>query len=141
MKSAPSIAFDYTPSRIVAGAAFVVAALATVAPFLTDLPNVVALGASVAPPLVVLVAVRRFLHARIRRIARDATGWKLVDAGGTVHPCALVAETRFAHWLALDFRIDGGARFRAIVGPDNLDRDTRRRLLLRLARGEVARAG
>jgi hypothetical protein len=141
MKSAPSIAFDYTPSRLVAFAALVITALATASPFLTDIPLASALAASVLPALFTLVALLRFMHPRFRRIARDATGWKLVDAAGVAHPCELTADTRFAQLIALDFRIDGGGRFRAIIGPDNLDRDTLRRLVLRLARGEIARAG
>ena len=141
MKSAPSIAFDYTPSRIVTASVVAIAALATVAPFLTEIPLAAALAASTVPTPLAIAAVRRFLRPRFRRIARDATGWKLVDADGNAHACDLVADIRFAHLVALDFRIDGGGRFRAIVGPDNLDRDTLRRLVLRLARGEVARAG
>jgi toxin CptA len=141
MKSAPSIAFDYTPSRVVAASVVAIAALATVSPFLTEIPRVAAIAAGTIPPLVAFVALGRFMRPKFRRIARDATGWKLVDAEGIAHPCELAADVRFAYLIALDFRIDGGGRFRAIVGPDNLDRDTLRRLVLRLARGEVAQAG
>ena len=53
----------------------------------------------------------------------------------------LVAHVRLGSWVVLDFRGTGRRRFRAVLGPDNIDADTRRRLILLLSRAEVAQAG
>ncbi len=76
-----------------------------------------------------------------RRIALRASGWTLVDAAGVEHTANLVAHVRLGTWLVLDFRSANRHRFRAVLGPDNIDADTRRRLILLLSRAEVAQAG
>ena len=139
MRSAQGIAFDYTPSHRLAAATIAVACAAIVAPWLSGVPVYARFALSAAAIVCVIGALRGFARSRYRRIAWRALGWTLVDDNGTEHPADLVAHIRLGTWLVLDFRIDARRRFRAVLGSDNLDRDTRRRLVLLLARAEVAR--
>lgn len=141
MKSAPGIAFDYTPSRWIAAAASVVVSAAVASPWLSGvswrLGAVLSLTAFVGG----VAALRRFSTADVRRIAYQASGWKLIDTSATEHSAELLSHTRLGKWLVLDFRNASRRRFRALLGPDNADTETRRRLILLLARAEVAQAG
>ena len=141
MRSAPAIAFDYRASPLLALAVGAGMLAAIVAPWLSRLPA----GACAAISLIGLVAgvasIARFERAAFRRIALRASGWTLVDAAGVEHTANLVAHARLGTWLVLDFRSANRRRFRAVLGPDNIDADTRRRLILLLSRAEVAQAG
>jgi hypothetical protein len=141
MKSAPSIAFDYTPSRWIAAAASVVVFVAVVSPWLSGVSWRLGVVLSLAALIGGLVAVKRFSTTDVRRIAYQASGWKLVDAAGAEHSAELLSHALFGKWVALDFRSASRRRSRALLGPDNADAETRRRLILLLARAEVAQAG
>jgi hypothetical protein len=136
MKSAPTIAFDHHPSRRIAGIALAVALAAALAPWLTDL----ALPARGLLSLLALAfaafALRRYLQPAFRRIAHGAAGWVLVDEAGREHTATLHGHARLGALLTLDLRHARG-RFRVVLAPDNLDADTRRRLVLLLARAEA----
>lgn len=140
MKSAPTIAFDVRPSRWIGAAAGFVAALAAVAPWLSALPAV----ACAAVSLAVLAAAARALHQHTRprfvRVAWRASGWSLIDRAGNERAALLVSQAHLGALLALGFREGPRNRFRIVLAPDNLDRQTRRRLILLLARAEVAHA-
>jgi hypothetical protein len=84
-------------------------------------------------------ALTGFVRPEVRRVAYRAAGWKLVDASAVESAAELVAHVRLGPWLALDFRNVKHRRFRALLGPDNIDAETRRRLTLLLSRAEVAR--
>lgn len=138
MKSAPAIAFDYRPSRRLAFAAGGLAAMAIVALSVSGLPLLVR---GVLAAIVVAYAgigLRRFLAPPCVRIARDATGWRLVEPGGEAVAATLAGHVRRGPLLVLDFRVSGRPRFHAVLTPDMLDTDTRRRLVLILARGSGA---
>ena len=137
MKSAPSIAFDYRPARAIAAlaGALVVAAAASAWP--SALPAFAKVALSIAATGYGIAALHRFVRADFRRIAYRASGWVLVDGTGSEHAVALASHTRHGAWIALDFRLDGGRRFRALIGPGNADAETRRRLILLLSRAEV----
>jgi toxin CptA len=141
MRSAPSIAFDYRPSRWIACATAAISVAACVAPWFGQLPvgvqGVVSLGALA----IGIVALRNFLHARFRRIAFRASAWKLVRTDGGDVPAELASHVCLGAWLSLDFRCAGRRRFRVVLGPDNIDTETRRRLILLLSRAEVAQTG
>lgn len=138
MKSAPAIAFDYRPSRIVAGACVIVGVAATIAPWLSALPAAACAAVSLATLGAGVRSLRAFLGERVRRIAYGANGWSLADADD-MRAADLRAHARLGSWLMLDFRDGRAHRLRALFGPDNLDADTRRRLRLLLSRGEIAR--
>jgi hypothetical protein len=112
---------------------------ATIAPWQSALPMSLCLFASIAALLVGFVALRRFARPRFERVAYGAIGWTLAVANAEATPAELVAHRRLGPWLALDFRTVGRERFRIVLGPDNSDADTRRRLALMLARAEIAR--
>jgi hypothetical protein len=139
MRSAPSIAFDVRPSRALACAAAGGVVAATLAPWQSALPMSLCLFASIAALLVGFVALRRFARPRFERVAYGAIGWTLAVANAEATPAELVAHRRLGPWLALDFRTVARNRFRLVLGPDNSDADTRRRLALMLARAEIAR--
>ncbi|NCT68447.1 MAG: hypothetical protein GXC76_12530 [Rhodanobacteraceae bacterium] len=137
MKSAPTIEFDYRPSRRVGALAAVVAATAALAPWLTGLPWSLCAVLSLLAVVLGAVALHRFRHPPFRRIARRDAGWLLVDAAGDEHAAELKAHARLGALITLDLRLERGPRFRALLAPDNLDADTRRRLVLVLAREPV----
>jgi hypothetical protein len=137
MRSAPSIAFDYRPSRRIAAGATAIVVLALVAPWLAALPRVVQVALSLATAALGVVALRRFHAAPFGRIAHRASGWALVDRSGVECPAELVAQRRFGTWISLDFSAADRGRFRALLDADNTDAQTRRRLILLLARSEV----
>lgn len=83
-------------------------------------------------------SLRRFARPAFHRIAFGRAGWALVGRDGTLHGATLRAQRRVGVLLALDFSTDTGKRFTPILLPDNADAETRRRLVLILARGEVA---
>jgi toxin CptA len=139
MKSAPTIAFDYRPSRIVAIAAATVAALALAAPLLSGLPLVLRAALALLALLAGLASIRRFLRPRLRRVAHGATGWQLVD-GDEAREATLLSHARIGAFIALSWRLADGERRHAVLAPDNIDADTRRRVALLLLRADVVAA-
>lgn len=141
MRSVPDIAFDYRPSRALVAAAIVVAVLAAFAASANGLPPAVRLAGIAAVIAATGVGLRRFLDPPFRRCAWRSSGWIGIDRDGEERMLALAGEVRIRPWLALDFRTPDRRRFRAVLGPDNLDAPTRRRLAVLLSRAEVAHAG
>lgn len=141
MKSAPTIAFDYRPSRQLGVAGLALAAVAVLACWLAGLPWWLRLSASLAALAFAAHVFPRFLRPRFRRIAWRSSGWTLVDANGHEHTADLCRHMRFGAWLlALEFRHGPRSRFHAVIAPDNVDADTRRRLILLLKRADVLAA-
>lgn len=138
MKSAPAIAFDLRPSRRVGAAACALVALAMLAPWLTRLPAEAAGALSLGAFALGASSLRRHLRPPFRRAAWRESGWVLLDGDSREHAAELVSEARLGALLALGFRHGPRARFRFLLAPDNLDADTRRRLILLLARGGEA---
>jgi hypothetical protein len=136
MKSAPPIAFDYRPSRLLVAATVAIAATAAVSPWLSSLPP----GACAALSALVVGsasgALARFVRPAFVRISHGAAGWTLLDHERGEHPALLVGHRRLGSMLVLDWRHGQRAHFRAVFMPGNLDAETRRRLVLLLARGE-----
>ena len=139
MKSAPSIAFDVRPSRALAGAGAIGVVAAAIAPWQSALPASVRAIASILALVIGAVALARFSRPRYERVAYGVTGWTLAVANADATPAELIGHRRIASWLALEFREADRRRFRVVLGPDNSDADTRRRLALMLARAEIAR--
>lgn len=140
MKSAPAIAFDLEPSHGIGAAALAVVVLAMLAPWLTRLPAGAAVLLSAGVLVLGAAALHRHWHPRFRRVAWRASGWTLVDRGGDEHAAVLESQAHLGALLALGFRCGPRQRFRLLLTPGNLDADTRRRLILLLARAEVVQA-
>jgi hypothetical protein len=141
MKSAPSIAFDYRPAPAIVALAGVMVVVAASAPWFCAAPIGVRAAVSIAAAAYGIVALRQFARAGFPRIAYRASGWTLVDAAGVERPALLASHARYGALIMLDFRLDGRAPFRALVGPGNADAETRRRLILLLSRAEVVQTG
>jgi len=141
MKSAPSIAFDFRPSRVIAAAVVAVSLAAALAPWQCRLPTIAEIALSIAVCVVALTSLRNFRNGPVRKIAYRAAGWTMVDAGEIERPVELSAHLRIGSWIALTLRDADRRVFRAWLGPDNLDPDTRRRLIVLLSRAEVAQTG
>ena len=140
MKSASAIAFDYRPSRWLAAAAVLILCAALAAPWFSAAPVVMKLTLSAAACAIGLFSLRRFVRPPFLRIAYRASGWTLVDTDGHEKAALLRWHAQLGAWISMDFELDRRRRFRAVLGPDNLDAETRRRLVLMLARAEVAHA-
>jgi hypothetical protein len=140
MRSVPAITFDYRPSRWIGAAAASAVLLAVAAPWLSGSPPPLRAVLSLAALLIGARALHRHWHPAFRRIVHQPSGWMLVDASNAESPAVLESHAQVGALLALGFRHGPRARFRALLLPDNLDADTRRRLRLLLARGEIAHA-
>ena len=140
MKSAPAIAFDLRPSRRIGAVVCALVVLAMLAPWLTSLSTEVAAASSLGAFALGASALWRHRRPNFRRAAWRESGWVLLDRDGHEHPAELESQVRLGALLALGFRHGPRARFRFLLAPDNLDADTRRRLILLLARGGDAAA-
>ncbi|ANB19141.1 hypothetical protein [Dokdonella koreensis] len=129
MRSAPAIAFDYRPSRLLIAALTVMGSLALVAVALCGL----GLPLKLAVAAIVVVCVIRALTGLIRpaytRIAHGEAGWVLVRRSGAEAAAALSKHVKLGALQVLDLRVDSRS-FRVVVLPDNLEPDLRRRLAL-----------
>lgn len=141
MKSAPTIAFDYRPSRWIGSAAVLVCVCAACAPWLTALPMALRALLSLLALAAGARALYRHANPRFRRIAYRASGWTLADASAEEHAAVLESRAHLGSLLVLGFRYGPRAYFRVVLTADNLDADTRRRLVLLLARAEVVHEG
>ncbi|MDR2012762.1 MAG: hypothetical protein LBQ20_06955 [Rhodanobacter sp.] len=138
MTSAPTLAFDLRPSYRVAGAAVPIVVTATLAPWLSDVHPALRVGLSLLVLAVGLRGLWRFLHGPFGRVAHSPSGWLLIDATGRDYPAVLESHAHLGALICLSFRYAPRARWRAVLAPDNLDADTHRRLVLLLARAEIA---
>ncbi len=140
MKSAPTIAFDYRPSRWIGAAAALVCVAAACAPWLSGLPWLACAALSLAASAFGAHALHRFWNPRFHRIAYRASGWLVLDAHDTEHAAVLESHAHLGISLALGFRTGPRSRQRVVLTPDNLDVQSRRRLVLMLARAEIVHA-
>lgn len=141
MKSAAAFACDYRPSRRLA----LVAALVAVVAALVVLGSGLAPGWRIAIVTVICVyavgSLRSFLAPPFVRIAHGESGWQLLARDGRTQPATLRRHVRLGPLLALDFVPSGPPRrFHCVLSADVIDAQTRRRLLLVLARPEDATA-
>jgi len=136
MKSAAAIAFDYRPSRWLAGAVLAVALLALVSLRLSALFWGWQLVVAASVCCYAATCVRRLLKSPLRRLAWHQAGhWRLADASGVEHVAEPVRAIVRANWILLSLRRSDGQKLHLILAPDNCAADVRRRLRVRLARG------
>lgn len=133
MKSAPTIAFEFRPSRIVAAVTVAIAIVAVIAPWLSGLPWYARALVSIAVLAVAAFALRRHLAPPFGRIAFGADGWRLIDHAGVESMATRTTHVALGPLLSLSF-VTGSRRWTALIAPDNLDRETARRLRALLAR-------
>ncbi len=111
MRSAPSIAFDFQPSRLVFAGAIAMVALAAAAPWFAGLPTSARIVLSLAVAASGVVALARYGAPRFARIAYGARGWLLVDRDGAESAADLVAHARLGSIVSLDFRAQDASPF------------------------------
>ncbi|WP_257385224.1 protein YgfX [Tahibacter caeni] len=135
MKSAAAIAFELRPSRLLAGALAGIALLAVLAIALSGLRRWpwIAAAVGIAVALVLLRTLRRLRRPRWRRAGWNADGvWTLLDGAQIAVGAHLLGWRAFGLSLLLRLHTAAGEAVTLCLLPDNLDRDTRRRLRVRL---------
>ncbi|MGA9422029.1 MAG: hypothetical protein WBW61_06670 [Rhodanobacteraceae bacterium] len=137
MKSAIAVAFDYRASFALAACAVAIMGLASVAVLTCALPLTLSIAGAMVPWLAGALALWRFRHPSLRRIAYGESGWVAVTSGDDEEPVLLRGHTRCGPLQRLDFVRGDGRRLRIVLTPDNADTDTRRRLRLILERAEI----
>jgi toxin CptA len=136
MKSAPAIVFDFFPSRWVAAATCLVALAGLLALLFSGIPLWARLLLAATVCVYASYDLVRFLRNPVRRAAwYEAGHWRLADTQGAEHLAELQHGIARGPWIVLRLRRSDGARIAIILGPDNSDSDTRRRLRVRLGRG------
>ncbi|QBB70387.1 hypothetical protein ELE36_08405 [Pseudolysobacter antarcticus] len=133
--SAPTIAFDYRPSRWLLAALLGVAALAMLGLTFCNAPLWLKLSLAIVALIYLGHSLRRLLQTKWTSLVWHAQGyWRLHAGSDDPHIAELIGSTRVGWLLVLRFRLHGRQRFDAMLLPDNLDADTRRRLCVRLTR-------
>ncbi len=129
MRSVPAIAFDYRPSRLLIAALASMLVLALISINVTGLDwtwkvglSAIALGACVR-------SLHHWTHPRWTRIAFGEAGWVLADRAGNEAAAVLARYAKLGAMQVLTLRAESRA-FHAVILPDNLDGDARRRLAL-----------
>ena len=137
MKSAPAIAFEYQPSRWLAGATVAIGVLALLA--------VAGSGFGVWTKLVLAVAtaaytwykLRSFLRPAAQRVAwYEAGHWRAQSDDGEEHVAELRHAVVVGRLIVLSVRIGQRAVSLPLL-PDNCSADLHRRLRVRLARADT----
>jgi hypothetical protein len=135
MKSAPAIAFDYAPSRLILGGVLLLGAFAVLAVLASGMATQLKALVAVLAAAYAGYAAKTFSTSSIRRIAHGEAGWLLVDRNGDEQAVELRHHVRRGNLLVLEFSASAQRVRRFVLTPDNIDAETRRRLLLVLAAG------
>lgn len=136
MKSAPAIAFDYRPSRLLGALIAGMTVLAVAATVLSGLEWAWRLALALLAAALGAFLLWRHLRPAFVRIAHGEGGWTLVDGHGHDHPASLLAHVERGGLLVLEFGAESTPRARFLFAADNCSAELRRRLLLVLAAGE-----
>lgn len=134
MKSVAAITFDYRPSRLLAALCLLMMALGLGALWSSQLGRYPLWAAVLSLAAVAAVAVSLWRQWRLplRRIGWDSDGnWLLLDADLRQQPARLAGWRVLGGIVVLRLAGGGGTAVLPLL-PDNLDRDTRRRLRVRL---------
>jgi hypothetical protein len=140
MTSAVTIAFDYRPSRWLAAAGAAITVLAAIAIMLAALPWAVRGPLALVALALGARSLRRFLRTPVDRVALGESGWLVYRNHDDGQPATLRAHARIGPLQSIEFERADGLRIALVLTPDNLDRETRRRLHLVLARGDFLHA-
>lgn len=141
MKSVGAIAFDLRVSRLLVAAVAAVVVLALAAIWLSRLREWpwFAAAASLALAGYAAYALSQPYRLRWRRVGWNADGsWLLQDADHAIASAQLQGWSAFGLTLLLRLRSAAGEPVLLFLLPDNLDRDTRRRLRVRLSQQAAA---
>ncbi|PZQ18656.1 MAG: hypothetical protein DI564_05025 [Rhodanobacter denitrificans] len=132
MRSAPAIAFDYRPSRLLAAALVVMTALAVAAIAANGLDAPWKIGLSAIALCACVWSLHRWTHPRWMRIAFGDAGWVLADQAGHEVPAELTRYAKLGAMQVLTLQAESRS-FDAVILLDNLEPNLRRRLVLVVA--------
>lgn len=134
MRSAPTISFEYRPSRRLLAALLAVTVLAVAAVLLSGLPGWLRLALLTLLLAGGAIEVRRFQRSAWLRAGWQGSGeWRLLGADGTEHRAELASARVLGRWIVLRLRRERGCAAALVLGPDNAGGDLRRRLRMRLS--------
>ncbi|MEP6938289.1 MAG: hypothetical protein ABI846_00880 [Rudaea sp.] len=140
MRAVPAIAFDYRPSRQLAALLVAAATLAVVATLASGLDDWIKLLVTVAALAHGARTLWRFLHLPVDRVTWHAAGhWRVRVSTGPERSGEFVSARVLGPVLVLVLRIGPRQTVALPLLYDNCDDDTRRRLRVRLARGQAPR--
>ena len=135
MTSAPAIGFEYRPSRWLGRVLLAVAALATMALWLSAVPILAKIVLAVTLVVAAGRAWSRFARSPVVAAGwSQRSGWTLRMADGEDQPATLHAFRTAGDGLVwLHLAVSGPRSISLLLAPDNSDGDIRRRLRMRLA--------
>ena len=133
MTSAPTISFDYTPSRLLMAAVLAMLALAVMAALLAGLPLALRIGLAAAALAYAGISLRACMYPRWCAVGWRSDGsWLLRDRKGQEHAAELVTARVLGVLIVLTLRAVNSRTAALVLTPDNLDCERRRRLRMRL---------
>lgn len=134
MSSAPTITFDVKPSRLLAGAVWVMAVAACVAVLVSGLPLLARIAVCVVALLYALFSVRKLKRQPLRAVGwHGDDAWTLHLTGGREATGKLLGGRIVGPLIVLRLAWPEGGRSALTLLPDSIDADTRRRLRVRLS--------
>lgn len=134
MKSAPAIAFDYTPSRRLAAALAGVVLLAIVAIAFCGLVVRLKAVLVIATGAYAAWSLRDFLHPPFGHIAWHAAGhWRVRDRAGNERAAEVVHASVRGALIVLVLRVGPKRKIALPLFTDNCAAETHRQLRIRLA--------
>ncbi|HZP65614.1 MAG TPA: hypothetical protein VFB32_04840 [Rudaea sp.] len=134
MKSARAIAFEYRPSRVLAGIVAAASVAALCAAAASGMPTSAKMFVCTLGGIYAIFALRRFLRPRFVRAQWRSDGpWRLVDTQDRIEPADLHEAVALGPLIVLDLALARRRRFRVVLLPDNAPFELRRRLRVRLA--------
>jgi toxin CptA len=142
MKSAPAVAFDYRPSRLLIAGIAAALLLAMLALSLCGMAIAAKIFFAVLALIYTVIATRQLFRSSPRRAVWHAAGyWRIAFADSEETVAELVGAAIRGTWIVLNFRTGNGRRINLILAPDNSDAETRRLLRVRLSRNaDLSRA-
>lgn len=134
MPSAPTIAFEVRPSRLLITVVAVMALLAMLAVAVSRTPWWLKAGICLLVAGYAWQSLRRHVRQPVRSAGWHGDGsWTLRLADGTDVSAELDGARRQGALIFLHFSWPGGGRASVALLPDNTDAETRRRLRMRLS--------
>ncbi len=134
MTSAPSIGFEYRPSRWPSRLLVLIGALALLSIWISGVPRLAAVGLSLLVMAVVAGYIRQQGRSPVRLVTwRSDGGWQLQLPDDSEVEAQLLDARHRGALIMLRLRWATRGRATLLLFPDNLDADTRRRLRMRLS--------
>lgn len=129
MRSAPAIAFEYRPSRLLIAALGAMLVLALLAIVMSSLAWPWKIGIAAGVLVSCALSLHRLSDPRWTHVAFGEAGWILADRTGSEAVALLMRHVKLGAMQVLTLRVDSRP-FHVVILPDNLGHDARRNLVL-----------